>query len=446
MVKVFNCTHKTRKNNLKRILKKSKLALKKTKKYSTKIDLYDLKEKLRHLPNIFLLEYICKYKKREIKFNPEDIIYKIKIPSDFSLVSNPTESLEVINKLICLYENRKQLKITTIHFDYSDCKNLELGILTLKNVITLSLDKLGYNFEGELPTSEDSYLLSLLFFSGIFDAFKKNPHDFLDYKAPPHKTLLFGGGKNKPDINCSKMILGGVTETKISDWFNECLKKNGFCFAEKGIRKIDKILGEIFSNCDEHSGDEINQYYCRAHYHHGEDNIGRVNIVIFNFGQTISDGLENSTNLPVEVKTRMELLIKKHEKKFLIIPNWERESLLTLFSLQNEISRLYDEKKTRGTGTVKFIELFLELGQSLNSNYIPKLSIISGNTQILIDNSEICKINEDRNITFNKENTLDVQPSDKYVKKINNYFPGTIISLDIFLDKEYIKEKKNAKS
>ena len=69
------------------------------------------------------------------------------------------------------------------------------------------------------------------------------------------------------------------------------------------------------------------------------------------------------------------------------------------------------------------------------------MTIISGNSQIIINNDdEICKI-ENKQISFNKEKSLDYKPDERYVKKLERYFPGTIISLNIFLDRNWLEDK-----
>lgn len=439
-IKIHNTSHKKRIRNLKRAAKRDK----RISEYFIKINVNDVKTKIRKSKKNMLLEFISSKVKSKTKIIEKNIENEITIemPANFSLIESPNEVFSIIHDLISIYENRVNSLDYTIHFDYSKTTNLELGALSLKNVICLSLEKLGFTLSGTVEPWEDDDLKGLYFFSGLYNALKLDPKQFLEYETPPLRLSLIGGGKNQPEIPCGKMKLAGISETKVTDWFNNCLKNNGFILNAKGYNEFLLMLGEIFSNCDEHSGDEINQYYCSAHYHHTKNGLGRVRISIFNFGQTIAEGLDNNTNLPKSTIKKIEILINKHSKKFKIFKDWDKESLLTLYSLQNEISRLYDSKKTRGTGTVKFIQSFTQLGKTCLKEFAPKLTIISGHSQIIIDNSDICNITSDLNIPLNKEQNLDYPPSDKYVKKNNCFFPGTMISLDIFLDRKTIIEEK----
>lgn len=43
-------------------------------------------------------------------------------------------------------------------------------------------------------------------------------------------------------------------------------------------------------------------------------------------------------------------------------------------------------------------------------------------------------------ITFNKEQDLDLPPDKNYVKRLNNRFPGTIISMEFYIDRNYIND------
>ena len=44
-------------------------------------------------------------------------------------------------------------------------------------------------------------------------------------------------------------------------------------------------------------------------------------------------------------------------------------------------------------------------------------------------------------IAFNEENDLSKKPDSKYVKRIDENLPGTMISMEFYLDKEYIEKQ-----
>lgn len=103
----------------------------------------------------------------------------------------------------------------------------------------------------------------------------------------------------------------------------------------------------------------------------------------------------------------------------------------------------------RGTGTIKFIQNFSILGKTFENDK-PLMTILSGNTHILFDGtynlkSKIVRNKEIPVIAFNKENDLRKRPDKKVVKLLKNKFPGTIITVEFFVDRRYLKSIKEEK-
>ena len=76
----------------------------------------------------------------------------------------------------------------------------------------------------------------------------------------------------------------------------------------------------------------------------------------------------------------------------------------------------------------------------------PIMAIVSGNGYILFDSTytlkeEIVNGKKIPIIAFNEENDLSKKPDSKYVKRIDENFPGTMISMEFYLDKEYIEKQ-----
>ena len=162
--------------------------------------------------------------------------------------------------------------------------------------------------------------------------------------------------------------------------------------------------------------------------------------------QAIQGKVDNKT-LYQKTANKLEYLTSFHKKMF---HRTDEELLWTLFSLQHGISRLNSaQDETRGQGTIDLIDSFQKLGRKYDKDgniQKPIMSITSGNINILFDGTYT--IREDENnlkvIAFNAENSLKNEPDEKYVKNIGNYFPGTVISIKFFIDREYIEElKKN---
>lgn len=438
------------------ILKKRKdikKGLKKIKRYNKvyKKTTYveEIKENFRYKnTTIYFLEKENFFKKKE---KPEkkgkDII--ITMPSKFSLIENPDEVFAILAEILSYkdYDNK------SIYFDYSKTKILELGAVSLKNKICLDLRNEGFTFSGNFPGRKADYIgdnipdgyqeaTEIFIFSGLYNILGLDPKKDFDYEGEPVNLKMMSGG-NKRNTLFEKIKLGEI-EHSISEYLNNALKIS--CSREltaEGTRYFDKIIGEVLDNCHQHCG-EHEEYYCAGHHYQIEKRLGKFQLSLFNFGQTIAHGLEHPKNILDEIKVRIEELINLHSKKFFGFMNtdWDREALLTLYALQNKVSRAYKDGINRGTGTIRMLQAFQALGDSYNSECNPTMSIISGSTQILIDNSDICKLSNNKQITFNDKQTLEIPPSSKHVKKIKNFFPGTIISIVIYLDEKWLDEKE----
>lgn len=233
---------------------------------------------------------------------------------------------------------------------------------------------------------------------------------------------------------------------KVIEYYNNCLSTSGFVLNEKGIIHFSKLVGEIIGNADEHSG-ENGTWYVSGHFskNTSEEKIAKGKLTFISFGDSIYESLKNNT-ISETMKEKLKRQTKYHEKLFNI--GWNEESSWTVFGLQWMISRKKTADNDRGTGTIKFIESFTELGKTIN-NDIPKMIIMSGHTHILFDGTYILKDSPHKKgtkvIAFNETNDLKKRPDQKYVKLLENKFPGTIISCEFYVDKEYLKTIKEEK-
>lgn len=121
------------------------------------------------------------------------------------------------------------------------------------------------------------------------------------------------------------------------------------------------------------------------------------------------------------------------------------ETLYALFSLQQRVSRIISKNAVRGNGTVTFIDSVLKLFNTTNQNYKSIFSITSGKASILFDGKYVLKEQvfgenySNKIIAFNDENDLSKEPDSRYVRTLNNSFPGTVISMDLYIDNKYLE-------
>jgi hypothetical protein len=393
-----------------------------------------------------LLEYLSSTKfpqKQKVKISNKKAI--LKIPSIFSFTENPDETIETLQKLFNLRKG-----VNSIAIDHSECEIIGLGAEAIMDVILMNIKKEKYlkmknlHLEGKLPN--DQTLFELLYVSGILkhlNISKDNPS--------PHRIkkldLIYGG--NDISFKRNKSSESGVVSTEVTKYFIECLNTKSFDLSPEGISYFSEIVGEVINNCEKHSG-SFCQWYTIGHYNLNiEGDYGECHLVIFNFGQTIYEGLKNDIKSS-ELKDELKNLSDQHQNRgfFSLSKKWDEELLWTLYALQDGVSRVYDKllNPDRGTGTIKLISHFQSLGDTKDGKK-SLMSIVSGNTCIYFDGKYSLENKKLENgetrqlMTFNKEKDLTVPPDSNNVRKLKNYFPGTVISMKFYLDRVFIESK-----
>jgi hypothetical protein len=380
----------------------------------------------------------------------------VQIPKVFSLTENPDETLSIYN---LLYNVLYKKDIKGIFFDHSKCQVLEIGASTVMDIFVMNIKeymkrkKRDFHYSGILPKDKKHQIT--LFVSGLLKHLNVNDVDGLDellddFEGSIRKLELISGGFHSPTFKVSKQNTSDLVATEVAFYFNECLKTQDLALNNQGLDYVCQLVGETINNCELHSGD-FTQWFTLGHYYsHDKLGYGECQLVLFNFGQSIYQGLKNAQSL--DMLNALNKITQLHTNKgYFNIKSWDEETLWTLYALQDGVSRVKNEEEPdRGTGTVKLINSFQNIGSTIDGKNAA-MSIISGNAYIYFDGSYTLqkkKIeNEERDIiAFNDFNDLEEPPNKKYVKKLSNYFPGTIICMNFYIDRRFIiseKEKKN---
>lgn len=376
------------------------------------------------IKNSFIYKHLnkCKFYKKPNIQNGKAII---EIPKIFSFSKNPFNTIDVFKELFFSFENK-----LSIFINHENCEEIDLAASLVMDIIVMEFRNickrigLKREFGGKLSRNEN--VNDVLKFSGVL-----NNLGIIKSKKNSRLELLPLIKNQDP----------GIMSTKIIEYYNNCLESKGFILNAEGANHFSTMLGEVIKNCSDHGGKGV-QWYASGHYTKDD---GEFNLAIFDFGNTIYEGLKNETLSKDTIKTLNELTAY-HKEGFKRV---DEELLWTLFSLQHGISRLNSEEdNTRGQGTVDLICGFQQLGGKYADNgnlEKPIMSITSGNINILFDGTYTIK--SDKNglkvIAFNNENDIKSAPDEKYVKNIKKFFPGTVISIRFFIDRKYIEEIKN---
>ncbi|MCE5222362.1 MAG: hypothetical protein LLF98_14245 [Clostridium sp.] len=351
---------------------------------------------------------------------------RIIIPKNFSFIENPDETIDTLKKIHYLGDSKAE----EIFFDHTKLQNLDISASTVMDTLIMDIikkrekRKQNIGISGEYY-SNDGKISAILEVSGI---------------------LKHLGFKNTEPKNIEKLELiesqsSDDVSTEVVEYIDRCLKRQKLELTKRGRRYFSILVGEIIDNCELHGG-EFSKWYTLGHYFNQEE-YGECQLVIFNYGNTIYESLKRKDTTK-EAKESLENMSNIHKLDYKNL-FWNEESMWTLYALQDGVSRKRDKKHPdRGTGTVRFINSFQNIGCTVGGNY-PKMSIISGNTCILFNNKykleDVDFGGKSRKIiAFNKENNLYKPPDRENVRILKNYFPGTVISMNFYIDEKYIEK------
>lgn len=369
----------------------------------------------------------------------------IKIPKVFSLEKRHSESLNRISLLRKSLLNKLGEKII---IDFTECIEVDFAILfILKVVLEEYLNHLntlnGKTHRNIIPDvkikSSTTYKVNQkLYANNIIKEITFEESNIY----PKYNFDLIKGSKSRKHYHENKK---GSTILKIRKLINKGLNNHQLALDDESIRYLDGLLSEILNNAEDHS--PFNSWYAFGNLfetNNDKDLVGEINLAIFNFGYSIYDGFEQTKNANHEVYEHMDNLYNNVNKKSSILNSFSRESIFTLTALQWGISRLGHTGDSRGTGTMKFLNSFIGLGdyEDLDKNYNPRLLVYSGNTMIKCDTKfKPYKKDDIYFLSLNKENDIMKPPEKSHLKELQNRIPGTLLIVKIYLNEKNLLKK-----
>jgi len=365
------------------------------------------------------------------KIERNENIVIIEIPSIFSLITNPEESIQTLKKIFTAIQNEK---VQELFLDYSKCEELGLCASSVTDIIILNGIKYRriinkpLNTRGNVPKSKEAREIFII--SGLVK----------------HLGISKIENKNTVRLDIIKNEVQGKMTDKIIQYYDKCLNTQNYQLTAQGKSKFAHMIGEVLDNVNQHAG-ELATWYASGHFNIDKDRKdGKCRLVLFDFGDSIYEGLNREDTTEY---TKKLLRDKTKEHYNIFNKKWNEEPLWMLYVLQYNVSRKrVDVEDDRGKGTIKLINNFMHIGKNMEGNN-PIMAILSGNGYILFDSTYTLKekmVNDKQIpiIAFNEENDLSKKPDSKYVKRIDENFPGTMISMEFYLDKEYIEKQMEA--
>jgi hypothetical protein len=366
----------------------------------------------------------------------------LKIPEVFSMLEDPENVLQVIKRIDRLVNDKS---IKNIHIDHSACRVLGLCASTVMDVLLIEGQRRRGGrrfliFSGTLSEHEDVKVMIKA--SGILRHLRL-PEAELPRELEERiiRFALRSGSAKKADFAAGVNQAG----TDVTEYFNRCLRTQGFELNDEGVLKLSCLLTETLNNAEDHGG---GTWYVIGHWDPRQGKDGDCHVVIFNFGTTIYESLKAPESSEA-LKEGLHELSQTHQSggwfSMTSGVKWGEEGLWTLYALQDRVTRFYklEAGRDRGNGTIKMIEFFDELSGDAKK----KMCVVSGSTYILFNGKyNLAPVERDgeelKIIAFNKENRLDKPPDPDCVRQMSESFGGTLISLTLTLDSAFLDSAK----
>lgn len=359
----------------------------------------------------------------------------LRFPKTFSFIEAPDDAIGLINRLV---NSVRRPAAQTIELDQSDCEFIDYGAEAVSTAIALEANRhFHLSFSGSFP--EDDELRKVIAAVGV-------PHYLgVDLPAVPEiERFPLSRGRKRAE-KATKSSERDIVSSNLTMYINRCLAHYGFGLKRPGLNKVSTLVSEVIGNAEDHSGTK--NWWVAGYLQQGDEH-GDCHICIFNFGRTLAESLRQLPD-DAQLRANIERLVERHRSRgFFGIRGWEPERLWSLYALQQGVSRFNDDAHAvgdRGQGTVQLIRFFQTLGETERAAS-PRMSVVSGQTQFLFDGTyrmEARQLNGKVTrhiIAFNKTNDLEKPPDRKSVRKIDRYFPGSLISLRFYFDQRYLRQ------
>ncbi|TMP85492.1 hypothetical protein CWC05_18295 [Pseudoalteromonas ruthenica] len=352
---------------------------------------------------------------------------EVKIPSVFSIYDNPKKVLSIIATISRMNE-RKSIK--SLYIDHSKCRSNGLGAEILLASAASCLDKVksakGTRFDVRGTYPDDEAISRMINSIGIVKEVNGRPRGLEN--IPNDKTLVF----RKESI--PKEVIdpsGGDKKNSVArsfiEYFDRCLDKADRRLSKTGKQRLNEYTGEILDNAGRHS--KTNMWHIYLYLDYTNDETLNVHIVVYSLGNTIYENFLEKKDVDEVWKTQLAKYLELHKGKL------PESDLVTVMSMQQSVTSNRDSDKSGGLGTVKFIQFFDEVSKecNINSSCHPKMTIISGETQLKFDASMIMKENDKGVLTipFNQSGELTEEPDKRYVTNLGGHcFPGVLVEIN----------------
>jgi len=369
------------------------------------------------------------------------------VPKEFSIIDFPKESYKFIQEVTAALIFQKY---QIVNIDYKNCIRADLGAQVLLDIIlkdiitffkTLRQIRSKYSQVKEINGTnfKDDGIKKLLFSVGSPAIHMDKTVHFKD--IIPYKLCIHD---RESHIDPIKIIeKKDIDTTTLVEYVLDCLKRLNKKLTPEKLDDLCIVISEILINAEEHSSTKYR--FSIGYFHEIQEDgkhYGVFRLAILNFGNTIYEKFKDPNCPNTHIVSKMKKLSDSYNKRNIFFQKqFEEETLWTLYSLQEGVTTVAPDKyRKRGNGSIQFIESFFNIkGEEETTDEISRLAILSGNASIVFDgkykiHEKITDGEKFKYMTFNKSQNIEDKPDPKYVKFVDDYFPGTIISAKILFN------------
>ena len=369
-------------------------------------------------------------------------------PKKFSFTENYDESIRLIYQAVFSFEKTFDNKII---LSFVKCKKVELCCLflldSLMDDIYQHKRRIFSNFRtSKTPhadivkskSSEVNKRLCVLDNKLIYEI------EASDKSLLPVHKIFFQGQKNsKSYIESRKKKATHNTVAFLNQMLSDF---TGYELAPDGINKYEGLISEAIDNAEQHSYYR-GEWYSASYFFedlekNSEEGVAEVQLHIFNLGDSIFKSFqreEKQNSKMINVLDGICSIINKKSSHF------EKSNLYTLLALNQGVSSLHFTDESRGTGTIKLLDSFFEIGdyEDKGRGLEPLMLIVSGDTMVKIDNkykhykSESGKIN----VSLNDTQSVYDPPKKSHLQGVKSELIGTLFSIRIYINKTNFLKK-----
>lgn len=355
-----------------------------------------------------------------------------KSPDVFSLSKNPAGCIAYFSEIVEYVRSTRRPRIV---LDQRRIKHLGLGADSVLGVILTEIKQelratYGSYIKGFKPRAKEIQC--------VMDEVGSVRSLFMDVEEDirlsfTSRAKVFRHRHRPSDQGMSSTHCDPVSDV-IRDFavhLSESLSLIGRKLSVDGRSSICHYVGEVINNVEEHAG--LGEW-AMVGFSDPDARNPTYSCVIFCFGKTIAETFQELPRDSYPWKV-IEPYINAHKGGSLFTSDWREEDLLTLISLQGDIScKSVDGQSDRGQGTVELINFFQGVTTECGLRELDaEMNIISGSTRIRFDGRYGMSFRSDLNrdiIAFNSANDLWSRPDRSAVMSLEGVkFPGTLITV-----------------